>query len=116
MNLQMDTLYNPLRTRPIQTGREMSMELYPNRQLGFINNPDCQSRLGSVPTCTRTRSDVPDLLLTLTILDRTDATGSDVWMIMWKVIVDTPQDTDIVHLIEWNLPAICKGNEDVAER
>jgi len=61
----MDPLYNPLGTRPIQTGREMSMEPYPNRQFGFIDNPDRQSGSGSVPTRTRTRSDGPDPLLTL---------------------------------------------------
>jgi len=61
----MDPLYNPLGTRPIQTGREMSMELYPNRQFGFIDDPDRQSGSGSVPTRTRTRSDGPDPLLTL---------------------------------------------------
>ena len=65
MNLQMDPLYNPLRSGPIQTGREMSMELYPNRQFGLIDDPDRQSGSGSVPTHTRTRSDGPDPLLTL---------------------------------------------------
>jgi len=54
MNLQMDPLYNPLGTRPIQTGREMSMEPCPNRQFGFIDDPDRQSGSGSVPTHTRT--------------------------------------------------------------
>jgi len=68
MNLQMDPLYNTLGTHPIQTGREMSIEPYPNRQFGFIENPDGQSGSGSVPTRTRTRSDGPDPLLTL---DRT---------------------------------------------
>jgi hypothetical protein len=65
MNLQIDLLYNSLRTRPIQTGREMSRKLYPNRQFGFIDDRDCQSGLGSVLTRTRTRSDGPELLLTL---------------------------------------------------
>jgi len=65
INLQMDPLYNPLGTRPIQMGREMSMEPYPNRQFGFIEDPDRQSGSGSVLTCTRTRSDGPDPLLTL---------------------------------------------------
>jgi len=65
MNLQMDPLYNPLGTRPIQTGREMSMEPYPNRPFRFIDDPDCKSGSGSVPTCTRTRSDGPDPVLTL---------------------------------------------------
>jgi len=61
----MNVLYNPLKTRPIQTGREMSMEPYPNRQFGFIDDPDRQSGSGQVPTRTRTRSDGPDPLLTL---------------------------------------------------
>jgi len=52
-------------THPIQTGREMSIEPYPNRQFGFIDNPDRQFGNGSVPTRTRTRSDGPEPLLTL---------------------------------------------------
>jgi len=61
----MDLFYNPLRTRPIRTGRVETMEPDPNRQFGFIDNPDRQSGTGSVPTRTRTRSDGPDPLLTL---------------------------------------------------
>ena len=61
----MDPLYNPLGTRPIQMGREMLIEPYPNQQFGFIDNPDRQSGSGSVPTRTRTQSDSPDPLLTL---------------------------------------------------
>jgi len=57
MYLQMDPL--ELRTRPIQTGREMSIEPYPNRQFRFIDNLDRQFGDGSVPTRTRTRSDGP---------------------------------------------------------
>ena len=49
----MDPLYNPLGTRPIQMGREMSMDPYPNRQFGFIDDPDRQSGSGSVPTVPR---------------------------------------------------------------
>ena len=63
----MDPLYNPLRTRPIQTGREMTMEPYPNRQFRFINDPDRQYGSGSVLTRSRTRSDGPDPLLTLAL-------------------------------------------------
>ena len=63
----MDPLYNPLRTRPIHTGREMSMEPYPNQQFGFIDNADHQSGTCSVPTRTRTRPDGPEPLLTLTM-------------------------------------------------
>jgi hypothetical protein len=65
MNLQMDLLYNPLRTRPIQTGMEMTMERDPNRQFRFIDDPDHQSGSGSVPTGTPTRSDGPDPLQTV---------------------------------------------------
>ena len=65
MYLQLDPLYNLLTTRPVQMGREMSMEPYPNRQFGLIDNPDRQSGSGSVPTWTRTRSDGPEPLLTL---------------------------------------------------
>ena len=54
MNSQMDPLYNPLRSRPSQPGREMSMEPYPNRQFGFIDDADRQSGSGSVATRTRT--------------------------------------------------------------
>ena len=61
----MDPLYNLLGTRPIQKGREMSMEQYPNRQFGFIVDPDRQSGSGLVPTRTRTRSEGPDPFLTL---------------------------------------------------
>ena len=65
MYLQLDPLYNPPRTRPIQTGREMLMEPYPNQQVGSIDNLDGQSGTGSVLTRTRTRSDSPEPLLTL---------------------------------------------------
>jgi len=65
MNLQMAPQYNPLRSRPIQTGREMSMEPYPNRKFWFIDNPDHHSACGSVLTCNRTRSAGPDPLLSL---------------------------------------------------
>jgi len=61
----MDPLYNLMRSRPIETGREMSMEPYPNREFRFIDNQDHQFGSGSVPTRTRFRSDGPDLLLTL---------------------------------------------------
>jgi len=65
MNFQMDPLYNPLRTRPSQMGRQMSMEAYPNRQFGLIDGLDRQVASGSVPTPTRIHCDNPDLLLTL---------------------------------------------------
>jgi len=50
MYLQMDPLEDPLRTRPVQTGREMFIEPYPNWQFGFIDDPDRQFGDGSVPT------------------------------------------------------------------
>jgi hypothetical protein len=65
MNLQIDPLYNPLRTHPIEMGRGMSMEAYLNRQLGLIDDPVCQSHSGSVQTPTQTQSDGPDPLLTV---------------------------------------------------
>ena len=64
MYLQMDPLDNPLTTRPIQTGMEFSIELYPHGRFGLIDNPDCQFGAGWVPTRTRTRSDGPEPLLT----------------------------------------------------
>ena len=64
----MDPLCDPLTTRPIQTGWEFTMEPYPSGQFGFINDPDRQFGNGSVWTRTRTRSDGPEPLLTLTIL------------------------------------------------
>lgn len=67
MNLQMDPVFNPLRTRPIQICSDMLMELYPIQQFRFIDNPDRQSGSGSVPTPTRTRSDGPDPLPTLAL-------------------------------------------------
>jgi len=65
MNLWMDTLGDQLTTRPIRTGWEFTMELYQSRQFGIIEDPDRQFRNGSVWTRTRTRSDGPELLLTL---------------------------------------------------
>jgi len=50
----MDPLENPLRTCPIQIGREMSIEPYLNRQFGIIDDPDPQFGDGPVPTRTRT--------------------------------------------------------------
>jgi hypothetical protein len=62
MNLQMDLLYNLLRTCPILRSREMSVEPYLNGQFGMIDDPDRQSGSGLVLTRTRTRSDGPDPL------------------------------------------------------
>jgi hypothetical protein len=65
MNLWMDPLGDPLTTRPILTGWELTMEPYPSGQFGFIDDPDRQIGNGSVWTWTRTRSDGPEPLLTL---------------------------------------------------
>jgi hypothetical protein len=65
MYLQMNQLEDPLRTRPIQTGREMLIETYPNRQFRFIDDPDCQFGNCSVLTRTRTGGDSPEPVLTL---------------------------------------------------
>jgi len=65
MYLQMNPLEDPLKTRPIQTGREMLIEAYPNQQFAFIDDPDRQIGDNSVPTWTLTRSDSPNPLLTL---------------------------------------------------
>jgi len=61
----MDLLGDPLTTRPFQTGWELTMELYPSGQCGFIDDPDCRFGNGSVWTRTWTRSDAPEPLLTL---------------------------------------------------
>jgi hypothetical protein len=71
----MDPLYNPQGTRLIPIGREMSIEPYPNRQFGCIDDPDGQSGYGSVPTRTRTRSDGPDPLLTQSLREFGDTLG-----------------------------------------
>jgi len=51
-------------------GKEMSIEPYPNRQFGIVDDPDCQSGCGSDPTWTQTRSDGPEPLLTLFCTER----------------------------------------------
>jgi len=61
----MDPLGDPLTTCPIQTGWEFIMEPYPSGQFGLIYDPDRQFRNGSVWTWILTRSDSPELLLTL---------------------------------------------------
>jgi len=65
INLQMDPLCDPLTTGPIQTGWEICIEPYPNQRFGCVDNPDRQFGNVSVLTRTRTRSDGPELLLTL---------------------------------------------------
>jgi hypothetical protein len=61
----MDPLGDPLTTRQIQTGWEITMELYPGGQFGFIDNIDRQFGNGSVWTLTRTQSEGPEPFLTL---------------------------------------------------
>ena len=64
MYLQMDPLDNPLSTRPIQMGRDYSIDPYPNGQFGLIAKPDRQFGTGSVPTRTQTWSDGPQPSIT----------------------------------------------------
>ena len=60
---------DPLKTRPILTGWEFTMEPYPSGQFGFIDDPDRQFGNDSVWTRTRTRRDGPEPLLTLHSID-----------------------------------------------
>jgi hypothetical protein len=69
MNLYMDTLGDLLTTRPIQTGWWICIKPYPNCRFQCINNPDLQFGHSSVLTQTRTRSDGPEPLLILTLVD-----------------------------------------------
>jgi hypothetical protein len=61
----MDPLGDPLTTRPIQTGWELTMEQCLTGQFVFIDDPDCHFGNCSVLTRTCTRSDGPEPLLTL---------------------------------------------------
>jgi hypothetical protein len=54
MYLQMDPLANPVRTRPIETSWERSIEQYPNQQFEFIDDPDPLIAQDPVPTQTQT--------------------------------------------------------------
>ena len=63
----MDPLCDSLTTGPIQTGWEFTMEPYPSGHFGVIDDPDRQLGNGSVWTRTRTRSDGPEPLLTLSL-------------------------------------------------
>jgi hypothetical protein len=56
----MDSLGDPLRTRPIQTGREYTMALYLSGQFAFIDNQDHQIDNGLVWTRTETQVMVPN--------------------------------------------------------
>jgi len=63
MDLWMDPLGDPLTTRPIETGWEFTIELYPSWLFRFIDNPDSHFGKGSLSTRTQTRSDSPEPLL-----------------------------------------------------
>jgi len=63
----MDPLGNPLTTRPIHTGWEISMKSCPNWRLRFIDNPDSQFVDGSILTWTLTQSDIPEMLIKLAV-------------------------------------------------
>jgi hypothetical protein len=65
----MDPLGDLLTTRPIQTGWELTFELYLSWQLGFIDNKNRQFGNSSVWTQIWTRSDGPEPLLTLGLVD-----------------------------------------------
>jgi hypothetical protein len=65
MNLWMDQLGNPLRTRLIQMGWEFTMEPYPSAQFQLSDNPDRQFGQGSGWNRTPTWSHGLELLLTL---------------------------------------------------
>jgi len=80
INLQMDPLCDPLTTRPIQTGREICIEPYPNRRFGCVDNLNRQFGNGSVLTPTQTRSDGPEPLLTLTALHEAQWRGMKSWL------------------------------------
>jgi len=54
---------------PIEMGWEFTIEPYPSWRFGFIDHRDCWFGSGSVWTRTRTRSDGPELLLTLFLGD-----------------------------------------------
>jgi len=60
----MDPLGDPLRTRPIEMGWDISIEPYRNWLLRWIDNPEWQFVNGLVLTQTRTRSDSPEPLPT----------------------------------------------------
>jgi len=77
VNLQMDPLDNPLTTPPIQTGWEISIELYPNWLFRCIDEPDRRFSMCLVPTRSRTRSHGPELLATVAPSEvRSTATSS----------------------------------------
>ena len=61
----MDPLSDPPTTRPVQTGREFTMEPYMSGQFVVIDDPDRHFGHSSVWTRTWTQCDGPEPLLTL---------------------------------------------------
>jgi len=51
-----------------------------------------------------------------TILDGSDAPGSDHEMIEWAVNIDKQEEVDHVQVIGWNLAAMSKDDKDAAEK
>jgi len=62
---QPEPLDNPLTTRPIMTGWELSIEPYPNWPFGCLDNPDGVFHDGFVSTRTRTCCGGPETFQTL---------------------------------------------------
>lgn len=54
MNLQINSLGDPLTTHPIQRGWEMFIQLYPNSPFGCLDSLDREVDNRSVPIHTRT--------------------------------------------------------------
>jgi hypothetical protein len=61
----MDSLGNPLITRPNHTGWEFAFEPYPSLQFSFIDNPESQFGNSSVWTRSETWGECPEPLRTL---------------------------------------------------
>jgi hypothetical protein len=69
MNVQMYRLDHQLTTRPIQTGRELSIEPRLYLLFGYMEDPDCIFGNSSVPTRTQTWIGSPEPLLALVLTD-----------------------------------------------
>jgi len=78
MNQQMDLLYNPLTSRPNQTGCKTSSQPYPNRLFGFIDYWDCQYGNISIATRTQTTSNSPHPSLIGTVSYQWHWVGMDI--------------------------------------
>ena len=100
----MDPLGDPVTTRAIQTGWEYTMDPYPSGQFGFTDDPDHEFGNGLVWTRTRTRSDGPETLLTLSML------GGLQWIkassgLMLGMILDICRRGDSIYTAELRGPA-----------